>query len=230
MRYAHPLLWKLFAAVVFIFALNYGLRLFIEWDNKHATEKILLQAENQKLKEEIEQLKCNPFYKKGDKLLITPACDLPEKSQAYGVTEWKEAYGGMGLGGHPGVDWAMPEGTPIRATHAGIVFMTEDDQSNSRIGYGNNVKIRHRERLKGYETVYAHLRKIVVAQGDKIEEGQLIGYSGNTGFSSKPHLHFGIRFLWFCDETEDIGHPCEVLNGGNGLLGWVDPIPYLSPL
>lgn len=163
-------------------------------------------------------------------MLLDPFCERPVQSHGYGKTKWKEAYGGMGLGGHPGVDWAAPEGEPIRASHSGTVFAAFDGHDNAvdgKKGYGNRVKIRTRDGRKGYETVYAHLSKVYVKVGERVSRGQLIGLNGDTGFSSRPHLHFGIRFLWFCDDTDQIEKACEVLDGGNGMLGWVDPTPYL---
>jgi murein DD-endopeptidase MepM/ murein hydrolase activator NlpD len=93
------------------------------------------------------------------------------------------------------VDWAMPEGTPIYAARAGRVMNMRDDND----GHGgreyfdraNYVRVLHSDGTVG---VYLHLRKdgVAVAEGDLVEEGSLIGYSGNTGFSSQPHLHFGV--------------------------------------
>lgn len=187
------------------------------------------------LQDEIEALRCNPFYGvQKDKMLIPPMCerDLEDsQTQGYGITKWREAYGGMGLGGHPGIDYAAPEGTPVRASSSGTVFEaygSHDNLVDGKVGYGNRVKIRQRNGQKGFETVYAHLSEVFVEVGDKVRQGQLIGYVGDTGFSSKPHLHWGVRFLWFCDESNQIDFPCEVLDGHNGMLGWVDPRDYVA--
>lgn len=182
-----------------------------------------------KLEDESEQLKCNPFYEEGDPLLGKPLCNLDARtSQGYGQNLL--AYGGMGLSGHPGVDFVDDEGAPVRASHSGVVFSVNTTWSNEldgKTGYGRFVKIRQRNGSNGFETVYAHLHDVAVEEGDVVRAGQFIGTLGNTGFSTRPHLHFGIRFLYYCDKGTDIGHPCEVLNGGNGMMGWVDPVPYL---
>lgn len=150
-------------------------------------------------------------------------------TQPYGKTKYAEAYGGMGLNGHIGMDYAAPEGTPVYASHTGIVFESWEDDTGGRIGYGGRVKLRYRNGQNGMETVYAHLSKATVAVGEFVEEGQVIGYVGNTGFSSRSHLHFGVRFLWFCDiGGTQVGKPCEVIDGDNGMLGWVDPAQYLQ--
>jgi murein DD-endopeptidase MepM/ murein hydrolase activator NlpD len=86
---------------------------------------------------------------------------------------------------HNGQDLAGSPGTPILATGDGTVI-TAMRQS----GYGNVVKIRH---AFGYTTVYAHLNKITVKQGEKVTQGDVIGGMGNTGRSTGTHLHYEIR-------------------------------------
>ena len=94
------------------------------------------------------------------------------------------------------VDWAMPEGTPVLAARAGRVMNVQSsfDGHGNRKDYfdkANYVRVLHSDGTVG---VYIHLRKdgVVVKEGDMVEEGALIGYSGNVGFSSQPHLHFGV--------------------------------------
>jgi len=87
---------------------------------------------------------------------------------------------------HAGVDFSAPKGTPVYATGEGIVIRAR----HSRRGYGNQVEIDHGY---GYETFYAHLNKFIVKKGDKVKRGQIIGYVGNTGKSTAPHLHYEVR-------------------------------------
>lgn len=94
------------------------------------------------------------------------------------------------------VDFAMPVGTPVHAARGGTVIDVEyrnDKGGSSRryARYANYIVILHEDGTTGE---YYHLRKngVVVRQGDRISAGQLIGYSGNTGFSSMPHLHFAV--------------------------------------
>lgn len=85
---------------------------------------------------------------------------------------------------HMGMDFAAPIGTPIYATGNGIISETGRER-----GYGNMVKIDHNY---GYETLYGHMSKIAVKKGQKIKRGEIIGYVGNTGISTGPHLHYEV--------------------------------------
>lgn len=86
---------------------------------------------------------------------------------------------------HHGLDLAIPIGTPIRASAAGTVTY-----SGAMGTYGIIVIIDHGN---GVETRYAHLSRNLVSPGQRVQRGALIAYSGNTGNSTGPHLHFEIR-------------------------------------
>ena len=86
---------------------------------------------------------------------------------------------------HSGIDFTAPTGTPIYATGNGRVVPAPDGAS----GYGNHVVIDHGF---GYKTLYAHMYKSKVKIGQRVKRGQLIGYVGNTGLSSGPHLHYEV--------------------------------------
>jgi murein DD-endopeptidase MepM/ murein hydrolase activator NlpD len=83
---------------------------------------------------------------------------------------------------HLGVDYAAPTGTPALTVGDGVVSF-----AGRQGGYGNVVKVRHGN---GHETLYAHLNKIHVRQGQTVQKGQRIGDVGSTGWSTGPHLHF----------------------------------------
>jgi murein DD-endopeptidase MepM/ murein hydrolase activator NlpD len=87
---------------------------------------------------------------------------------------------------HAGIDFSAPIGTPIYATGDGIV----EHLKGKMTGYGKVMIIDHGF---GYESLYAHMSKIFVKPGDKVKRGQIIGYVGNTGRSTGPHLHYEIR-------------------------------------
>ena len=87
---------------------------------------------------------------------------------------------------HHGMDFTGPVGTDIYATGDGKVTKAEF----SHFGYGKEVVIDHGF---GYKTIYAHLRKIEVEEGDEVSRGDVIGTLGNTGRSTGPHLHYEIR-------------------------------------
>lgn len=91
---------------------------------------------------------------------------------------------------HPGLDFHAPIGTPIYASGDGVI-----DEAKSGGGLGRYVKIMHK--TAGYVTVYAHMSKIApgLRAGKSIKRGDLIGYSGNTGLSEAPHLHYEVRDL-----------------------------------
>jgi murein DD-endopeptidase MepM/ murein hydrolase activator NlpD len=88
---------------------------------------------------------------------------------------------------HLGIDVANRTGTPIYATDAGYVVLAGRDTW----GYGNQVLIDHGN---GYLSRYAHLQKVLVKAGDKVQKNQQIGTMGNTGRSTGPHLHFEIIY------------------------------------
>lgn len=88
--------------------------------------------------------------------------------------------------GHKGVDFAAPTGTNIRAAAAGTVLIARNGYNG---GFGNYVVIQH---PNGVKTLYAHMSKIATTQGAKVDQGELIGYVGNTGRSTGPHTHFEV--------------------------------------
>ena len=87
---------------------------------------------------------------------------------------------------HYGVDFSAPQGTPIYATGNGTVKKTK----KSRRGFGNHIVIDHGY---GYESLYAHMQKYTVRRGQKVKRGDLIGYVGNSGKSTAPHLHYEVH-------------------------------------
>lgn len=92
------------------------------------------------------------------------------------------------LGGrrnHKGVDLAAPTGTPVYATADGLV-----ERADWFSSYGLFIRIEHGAEL---ETRYAHLSRLAVSAGDRVNKGDLIGYVGSTGRSTGPHLHYEVR-------------------------------------
>ncbi len=86
---------------------------------------------------------------------------------------------------HDGMDFTAPTGTEIYATGKGVVTKVGWEQ-----GYGNSIKIDHGY---GYETFYAHLSDFNVGVGKTVVRGEVIGYVGNTGKSTGPHLHYEVH-------------------------------------
>ncbi len=87
---------------------------------------------------------------------------------------------------HQGIDFSAQIGTPIYATADGQVITVEF----SFTGYGNMVEIDHGF---GYKTRYAHMHGFAVRKGQRVKRGELIGYVGNTGLSTGPHLHYEVH-------------------------------------
>ena len=86
---------------------------------------------------------------------------------------------------HWGMDFAAPTGTEIFATGDGEVVEVRKKYN----GYGHHIRIRHGF---GYETLYAHMSKILVRRGQRVERGEVIGLVGSTGTSVAPHLHYEV--------------------------------------
>ena len=86
---------------------------------------------------------------------------------------------------HWGMDFSAKTGTPIYATGDGTIARADA----RAVGFGNHVRIDHGF---GYVSIYAHMDKIVVRRGNRVNRGDLIGYVGNTGRSVAPHLHYEI--------------------------------------
>ncbi len=95
------------------------------------------------------------------------------------------ASGDPSVESHSGLDLAVPVGTEVRAAGGGLVRRTGTDSS-----YGEYVLLAHPE---GYETMYGHLSRVLVTNGEAVRSGQVIALSGNTGRSTAPHLHFEVR-------------------------------------
>jgi murein DD-endopeptidase MepM/ murein hydrolase activator NlpD len=86
---------------------------------------------------------------------------------------------------HTGIDLRVPSGSKIVAANAGVVLIAKYN-----VAYGNYVVIDHGG---GISTLYAHNKKLLVSAGQTVKRGQVISYSGSTGYSTGPHLHFEYR-------------------------------------
>jgi len=108
---------------------------------------------------------------------------------------------------HSGIDFSASEGTGVHSTGDGIVAF-----SGYKKGYGQKITINHGN---GFKTVYAHLSKSLVCQGQKVTRGEIIALSGNSGDSTGPHLHYEIKkndvtvnpTAYFFDEK----HPAKLI-------------------
>ena len=126
-------------------------------------------------------------------------------------------YKPMGLKGHDGIDLrtknqSYADGTPghtyVYAAASGTLETVRNDGTK---GYGLHIRIRHTD---GSLTVYGHLSSTLLKQGTQVAMGEKIGVSGNSGFSTAPHLHFEYR-----PANPDVN---------NGYAGAIDTLPFLT--
>ena len=96
----------------------------------------------------------------------------------------RKSPGGIGSTNHQGIDIGAGQGAPIYASASGTVIF-----AGTSGGYGNCVMINHGN---GVTTLYGHQSRIAVSKGQRVNQGDVIGYVGSTGHSTGPHLHFGI--------------------------------------
>lgn len=93
-------------------------------------------------------------------------------------------------GGHSGVDFSAPQGTPVQSSLSGIVTDTGNtDATPGCYSYGKWVLVKHGN---GLSTLYAHLSSIQVSPGQNVGTGSVVGYSGMTGYATGPHLHYAV--------------------------------------
>lgn len=154
-----------------------------------------------------------------DKITIT---------QYFGNTEFAtknpQVYNG---GGHNGIDFRAGIGTAVRSALSGSVTAWGDtDAVQGCSSYGRWVLVKHNN---GLSTLYAHLSHISVEKGGDVSTGDIVGYSGNTGYSTGPHLHFtvyateGMRIV-------RLGDIKKKTNCADASIPVADPKAYLNPL
>ena len=150
-------------------------------------------------------------------LLVYRPCDTERITQYFAANP--DDYKQFGLPGHEGVDYGVSLGFPYYAAQAGtVVWASNLTGSGDLSNYGWHVYLEHDVDGIKFHTLYAHAHQdLPVKVDDVVNAGNIVGYSGNSGISTGPHLHFGI--LWPTDT-------------GNGYPMWrfgqcIDPLPYL---
>jgi len=148
-------------------------------------------------------------------------------TQYFGNTPFASsgAYGGKG---HNGIDLGASIGTPLRAAASGVVLATGNtDATRGCYSFGKWVFIKH---PNGLGTMYAHLSQISVSSGQQVATGQLIGYSGETGYATGPHLHFGV-YVASATQIMRLGDATKKTTPCSGVMMPVAPVSgYLNPL
>lgn len=140
-------------------------------------------------------------------------------------------------GTHNGVDFRAAIGTPLKAALSGTVIGSGNTDGGGCYSYGKWILIRHGN---GLTTLYAHLSQINVANGDQVSTGQLIGYTGFTGYATGPHLHFtlfaseGVSVKNLGDWYRENGQPATTACAKKGAIipvaaqsAYLDPLDYL---
>ncbi|WHY93744.1 M23 family metallopeptidase [Neobacillus cucumis] len=124
-----------------------------------------------------------------------------------------------GMQPHSGIDLVMKENTTLRAIKDGIVDRVYDGTGN--IGKGLSIRLED-----GTRAIYGHMNDVAVKIGDHVNAGQVVGISGNTGNSTGPHLHFGLK-----DSTGHVIDPtpyADDLANMSGDVSWFDKISHIK--
>lgn len=186
---------------------------------KYAALVDTLEEQRRAIESEIEDLESGlsvgddvPSAKRG--LLAYPLKN-PQISQGYGKTAFaKKAYAS---GKHNGIDFATDTGTSVMAAAGGKVLGTGNA---GKYAYGKWVAVDHGN---GLVTLYGHLSSQSVSKGQKVSRGQKIGLSGNTGFSTGPHLHFSV----FSADSYKVVESTKVSGVYYPIGASVNPMSYL---
>lgn len=149
-------------------------------------------------------------------------------TQYFGHTSFSNRNSGVYNGnGHNGADFRASRGTPVYAAASGVVKGTGNtDAVPGCYSYGKWVLIEH---PMGLSTNYAHLSLIKAAKGQNVKQGDLIGYSGNTGYSTGPHLHFSV-YATQGVKIVKLGDVREITNCGAASIPVASTEAYLDPL
>jgi len=151
--------------------------------------------------------------------------DTVQVTQQFGKT----AYSGRlyASGTHDGIDLRASIGTPVRAALSGVVYEVNFGAAPN-CQYGKWVIVKH---PNGLATLYAHLSNINVEKGQTVSTGQVVGYAGNTGYATGPHLHFTVYVAdaislkqYTCKSGAVVTVPIAPLNG------YLNPLSYLSDI
>lgn len=142
-------------------------------------------------------------------------------SQKFGANALPEYKTKFGLAGHNGLDLSCPVGTDIFACFDGEVHQFLGDS-----GYGINIQLQSNTfSVEGsslrIQAIYGHLSEFVTVHKKQVKRGDLIAKSGDTGFSTGPHLHWGIKPQYLTNDA-------VLSDYNNGYHGAVDPTPFLE--
>lgn len=148
---------------------------------------------------------------------------LKTTTQIFGVNP--QLYAQFGIKGHNGIDYALEVDRKIFATHDGeIVYAGTDNNEGKGIVIRTTDQFEYNSGLAFFKTIYWHLESFNVKVGDKVKAGDFIGIGDNTGFSTGPHLHFGLKPQALNEENWTWWN----IEQNNGYAGAIDPYPYFN--
>ncbi len=211
-------------------------KLLSDTKNQESNYKKLLadkQARKKQFEREIDdyeaQLRAvidpNSFPRPGTRVLVYPL-DNVRITQKFGRTV--DSVRLYAAGTHNGVDFAATPGSPIKAISDGVVEATGDTDIACRgASYGRFVFVRHKN---GLASISGHLSLIKVRVGQEVSQGDVIGYSGSTGYATGPHLHLG---LFVSSAVSVVNLPSKSCSGAifhipvAPLNAYLDPLSYM---
>lgn len=181
------------------------------------------------------------FPEPGSKVLATPLPEVGKQScwsgggdlancvtQYFGNTSFSKRTNAYSGNGHNGADFRASVGTPVTAASEGTVqAVGNTDRFAGCYSYGKWILIKHNN---GLSTLYAHLSVISVQEGQSVTPATVVGYTGNTGYSTGPHLHFttyaseGVRVVQYTDSNNCKQATIPIADHD----AYLDPFNYLS--
>jgi len=153
-------------------------------------------------------------------------------TQYFGNTKFAQS-GAYNGNGHNGVDFGVPTGTKVRAVLSGTITAWGNTDFGGCQSYGKWILVKHGN---GLSTLYAHLSVISVSKGQSVNTGDIIGYSGNTGYSTGPHLHFtvfassGVQVVKLSDWYKQSGRGATTCSAAGVSIPVAAHTAYLNPL
>ncbi len=196
---------------------------------KKRAEKIAFEAAMNELEAKLSYTLDPAKIPPAGKGILRWPLDKVRITQKFGNTAFSQsgAYNGKG---HNGVDFGASVGTSVKASLSGsVVASGNTDAYKGCYSYGKWVLVRHGN---GLSTLYAHLSSILVNNGQNIETGEAIGLSGNTGYSTGPHLHFTV-FASDAVQIKKLGELKSKTNCAQASIpvsafeGYLNPLEYL---
>jgi len=201
-------------------------------ESEYQKQMASIKARRDQLEKELEdyqsqlQFKLNPssLPAAGSSPLAWPL-DSIRVTQLFGDTDFSRTHPGAYNGnGHNGVDFAASVGTPVKAAGSGeVVNVGNTDTVCPGASYGKWILIEHGN---GLTSLYAHLSLIKVSTGQTVGVGQIIGYSGNSGYTTGPHLHLGL----FASSGVEVASLKSKVCGGTYTLPVASWSAYLNPM